>query len=420
MALSLLLISFQKPLTLIMGFVFLIATLIISGADCYLVLRKPYLVIKHLLPPVWGVGIWGSYATSISNQTQRKLNLEFSEDSSERLLKKIPCTRLVINPRDSVEVTVQFLAKVRGDLPLGASYYRHFSPLGFWLLTARVTTKEVLKVYPNISDYIAFDPFQHRRRIFQLGEQKLNLMGEGTDFDSLRAYQPGDDYKKINFKATARIGKPTVSVFRAEQNRDVLVALDCGRQMFADIDGMPRFDRFLDAIVQLSYACQLQNDRLGLVAFDNSIRIYIPPRKRVSILKELYFLAPSHVESDFFQLFQFIRAHQRKRLLIIVFSEISDSLAGTVAISILNRLAQKSQVILVMIDDPEILALAGTAVESEERFFDNVASLLYLKQKADLCGRLSRAGIDVVRTYSEKLNVELVNRYLRQKALRRL
>jgi len=413
-------ILFQTPLTIVVGLIFLIGTLGISGVDCYLVLRGPYLVIKHLLPPVWGVGVWGWYTTSISNPSGRKLNLEFTEDSTENLLKKIPRGRLLLSPKGSVEVAVQFLARVRGDLPLGASYYRHLSPLGFWLLTARVATNEVLKIYPNISDYIAFDPFQHRRRIFQLGEQKLNLMGEGTDFDSLRAYQPGDDYKKINFKATARIGKPTVSVFRAEQNRDVLVALDCGRQMFASIDGRPRFDRFLDAIVQLSYACQLQNDRLGLIAFDNGIRLYMPPQKRVSILKELYFLSPSHVESDFSELYKFISAHQRKRSLIIVFSEISDSIAGALAISALKRLAQKSQVILAMIDDPQILALAGSAVESEELFFDNVASFLYLKQKADLCSRLSRAGVDVVRTYSEKLNMELVNRYLRQKALRRL
>ncbi len=389
-------------------------------ADLFLAMNGRAPIVRRIPPSVWPVYVSGIYRVQIKNCLRRALAVEYAEDSSSDLTKDLPEGKLFLGAGEEKHFQVEFEARVRGDLPLGPAYLRYLSPLRLWIVSVVENFGESLRIYPNIKDYVAFDPFQHRRRLFQMGEKRIRMQGEGTDFDSLREYLPGDDYKKLNWKATARLNRPVISVFRAEQNKEILILLDCGRQMFVEIAGRPRFEHYLDAAVRLSYAASLERDRVGLVAFANDILHYIPPRRKSEVLYDIYKLQPARVETDYLQLVTYLSGIHPRRSLVLLMTEITDSISGGNAMLAVGELAKHHQVTVVILDDPKIHALSNSVPQDEDAFLDHISALEYLRTKHLLTRELARTGVDVVRTYGEELSLELVNHYLRYKALNRL
>lgn len=394
--------------------------LLLASIDLYLSWKEPLPEVSRQLPRVWPIGLLGKYLIVISNPLRRVLNIVISEDSSANLQKTLSHERHRIPAHGARVVAVRFLASVRGNLHLGPVYLRYPSILHLWLLSMAVDWGDFLRIYPDVRDYIGFEPFEHRKLAYQLGQRKMKLQGEGTEFDSLREYQPGDDYKAFNWKATARLGKPVVTVSRVEQDREIIILLDSGRNMFTDISGRSRFDRYLDAVVQINYAAQLENDRVGLLVFDEKVRLYMPPAKRTNLLAQIYHLQPVHLEADFENMFAFFTSQHPKRSFLFVLTDITDSVSGEKASAVLKKLSERNQVILAILDDPKILSITREIPKDEEEFFQQVGALSYLKRRHRLCAELSKMGVDVVRTSGERLSLELVNRYLRYKALLRL
>ncbi len=386
--------------------------------DLLLALFEEVPLISRKLPPLWVVGVKGNYEVLLFNPLRRPLLIEFAEDTLDYMKKLYSVGRIKLQSQAEVTISVNFIAFARGNLGLGSIYLRYPTRLSFWYKSVKLESTDSIRIYPYIRDYIVFDPFQHRRRQFQIGQKKVLIQGEGADFDRLRLYQPGDDYKKINWKATARLYRPVVSVFSAEQNKEIMVLLDRGRHMHADISGRTRFDRFLDAVVQLAYAVQIENDRLGFLLFDDDVRKFFPPRKNRNILSELYDIQPVHIEPDYIRMVRFLNKHFRRRSLILLFTEVGDSLTGERLILALTELVKYGQVTLILLDNPKVLKLSSTPPVDEASFYTHTAALSNLKSKRLLCERIRRMGVDVVRAYSETLNLELVNKYLGYKIAR--
>ena len=92
--------------------------------------------------------------------------------------------------------------------------------------------------------------------------------GPGTEFDQLREYVPDDEYRRIDWAATARAGRPIVRTFRAEQNQRVVCLLDNGRVMAGRVANVPRVEHAMDAVLTLARVSTGLGDKCGLVTFD--------------------------------------------------------------------------------------------------------------------------------------------------------
>jgi len=372
--------------------------------------------VSREAPNIWAVDLAGEYTIIIRNRLARRLSGTVDEHSYSHFQKRFKTQAFSLARGGEARLSVSFTPAVRGEIGLGPSFLRYTSRLGLWFIARRYDARETVRVFPHISDYLSLNPFLHRQRTYRRGQHAIRMLGEGTDFDTLRDYQPGDDYGKMNWKATARTGRPIVCQYRAERDREVIVALDGGRLMFAGIHGKSRFDRCLDAVAQFSYALRLEGDRLGLVLFDREIRFYSKPTRRPDVLADLYPFYPRHTESDFVALHSFIARRHAKRSLLFVFTEISDSISGRRAIHALASLAKKHQVVIIMMDDPLLYAAAVKPLATEKDLYRHASALLYLKERKRLCERLRRSGAEVVRTFAEKLNAEVINKYSELKA----
>lgn len=354
------------------------------------------------------------------NRSNLALRFQVHEDSYPLVRKELQPGWHYCRRRDSVSLPLSITFSERGEQQLGGAGLRVIAGLGFWVLQYRFNWDSVARVYPLIEELTKGDLFAHRRRLWGIGQHQSRKFGRGTEFDRLRDYTPDDEFRTINWKATARAGKPVVNQFQVEQCRDLMLLIDCGRLMHTEIGGRPRLDRYLDAAIHLAYVALSQKDRVGLIAFDQSIRGFVKPGRRPRQLDDLinamFDLKPRFVESDYAMAVTTLKAHQPKRGLVVLFTDLVDSVSSRRAVANLARLARTHLPVVVILDDPQIAKLADRPPQEPMDAYVRAAAEQFIAEKKHTLGYLRKGGCMIVNVTAEKVNTSVVDKYLQVKA----
>jgi len=354
------------------------------------------------------------------NEARIPVRFRVFEDSFPHMAKDVEPRWRRLGARDSARLPLSITINRRGEQPLGGSGLRILAGLGLWVLQYRYDWEDTARVYPLIEELTKGDLFAHRRRLWGLGQHQSRKFGRGTEFDSLREYTPDDEYRTVNWKATAHAGRPIVNQYQVEQSRDLLLMVDCGRLMHTLIGGRPRLDRYLDAAVHLAYLALSQKDRVGLIAFDNDVRRYVAPSRRPSQLDNLidsvFDLEARFTESDYSRAVTTLKSKNPKRGLVVLFTDLVDSISSRLAVANLSRLARTHLPVVVILDDPAIPALAEAPAQSVEDAFVKGSAEQFITEKQHTLSLLKTRGCLIINVSAERLNTAVVNQYLEVKA----
>ncbi len=190
----------------------------------------------------------------------------------------------------------------------------------------------VLRVYPPFRSRDEAELRINRARILEVGLRSAQGRGGGTEFDQLREYSVDDEFRRIDWAATARTGRAIVRTYRAERNQTVVSLLDNGRVMAGLVDGVPRVEHAMDAVMMLTAVATRLGDRAGLVAFDRSVRAIVPPgqtRTHLGLVTEaMYELEPELSESDYRGAFTQTLARFRRRTMLVIFTDLVEQAVG--------------------------------------------------------------------------------------------
>src|SRR5207249_254991 len=140
---------------------------------------------------------------------------------------------------------------------------RYGSVLGFWEFRKIVPADAVTRVYPNLVALNRYLLLARANRLEALGVRKVRLRGGNWEFESLRDYAFGDDTRLIDWKATARRRKVIVRNQEAERNQTVLLLVDSGRLMNAEVDGVSKLDHAVNTALILGHVALARGDRVG-------------------------------------------------------------------------------------------------------------------------------------------------------------
>lgn len=378
-----------------------------------LVLRRDYPVNTTVARPRKG---WHY----VENNSRIGISTRVYEDSLPLVDMQAASEWKSLPPRSHARLPLSISIQRRGEVPLGGASLRVLAGIGLWILQYRFEPGTVCRVYPLIEELVRGDLFAHRRRLYGLGQHQSRKFGRGTEFDQLREYAPDDEFRTINWKATARAGKPVVNQFQVEQSRDLMLLIDTGRLMHVQIGERPRLDRYLDAAVHLAYLALNQRDRVGLIAFDAEVRRYVAPGHRPRQLDDLidsvFDLEPRFVESDYGRAVTTLKQRQPKRGLAVLFTDLIDSVSSKAAVTQLSRLARTHLPVICILDDPQVPALAQEAAVSLDDAYNKAAAEKFISEKRRTLQMLRTRGCLIVNVAAEKLNAALVNQYLEVKA----
>ena len=200
-----------------------------------------------------------------------------------------------------------------------------------------------------------------RGRFRDQGATARGPLGLGTEFELIRDYQPDDDIRQVNWRATARLGRPMSNQYRLEQDRDLLLLIDAGRLSSAPLGehGMTILDAELDAAAALAFVADELGDRCGAVAFDDEVRAALPPRRQGGgdVVRALFDLEPRLLDSDYELAFR--RAEGSKRALVVVLCDLLEEAAARSLVRAVPVLTRRHAVMVGSPSDPALEALAA-------------------------------------------------------------
>lgn len=320
----------------------------------------------------------------------------------------------------SAKLSYHYRPESRGDVTFPCVYLRVRGRWGFIIrrLTVPLVTK--CQVYPNLIQTRRWDLLARKGALFAAGFKPIGRFGRGTEFSQLRQYLPDDEFRSIDWKASARKGKLVVREYEVERSQPLALFIDCGRQMIGRIDEHTRLDYAINAALMLAYVAILKGDQVGLVAFGAKIQSYIAPRRGASqlnrIIEALYDVQPSEVESDYAGAIRKFLVTWRRRSLIVLFSDVVDPSASSVLLGHLPSLHPRHLPLAVLMKDPELTAIERQVPSTVSSLYEKAVACEIATSRELAARQLRQAGCLVVDVAPKDLTVAVVNEYLKLKA----
>ncbi|MBI5302177.1 MAG: DUF58 domain-containing protein [Chloroflexi bacterium] len=329
-----------------------------------------------------------------------------------------------LRPRETVEFRYHVRPPRRGDYRFGDTNLRWRGVLGMIVRQARYATGAPVKVYPNLLDIRKYQVLARRHHLTEMGLRQTRVLGRGAEFERLREYQPDDEFRRIDWKATARRSKPISREFETERSQTILALLDVGRMMRAPVENLAKLDYAVNAVLMLSYVAGLRGDKVGLIAFADEVTHFLTPRSGKGqfyrMLATLYGVESQPVESDYARAFAFLGAKHKKRSLVVVFTDLSSGLAVDTIVAQMASLRPRHLPLLVAISDPSVHDLARQRPRDSQSVYERVVAEQLLDERALLLESLRHRGVLTLDVPANQLTIAVVNRYLESKAVGRI
>lgn len=246
--------------------------------------------------------------------------------------------------------------------------------------------------------------------------QRSRQHGTGTEFESLYPYRLGDDPRRIDWRATARQRSLVVRRFQVERHRDVMIIVDCGRLMGAEVGQGSKLDCAVDAGLNLARVVLQSGDRCGIAAYDRRVRGFLPPIAGSTALRSLvncvYALQTEWQESDFTPMLAELRSRQAKRTFLIVLSDLSDAETSRRMCASLVQLQRQHLVLFAALRTPLLDEIVAEPIQKPPDVARKAVVFRLLRDRRRALHALSRGGVHVVDVEPAQLTVPLINQFI--------
>ena len=253
----------------------------------------------------------------------------------------------------------------------------------------------------------------------EMGIKKLRRVGNNTEFEQIKDYVPGDDYRMMNWKASARTHQLKVNVYRDERSQQIFSVIDKGRVMQQSFHGMTLLDYSINAALVLSYVAMHRDDKAGLITFTDKMDTFVAPSRRTGqmqrLLDALYRQETDFGETDFSNLCINVREQVSKRSLCVVYTNFSGMTALNRQLPYLKLLSRWHRVLVVFFEDSELNEYIQSTKHSIEEYYQHVIAEKFVYEKRLIVSTLRQHGIYSLLTTPENLSVDIINKYLEMK-----
>lgn len=249
-----------------------------------------------------------------------------------------------------------------------------------------------------------------------MGIKKIRKVGNHTEFEQIKDYVSGDDFRLINWRATARTSRLMVNVYQDERSQQVFNIIDKGRVMQQAFRGMTYLDYAINASLVLSYIAMRKEDKAGVVTFSDHFEDFVPASRRTghmqNILEMLYRQQTRFAESDYSALVAEVNQHITKRSLLILYTNFANRISMERQLPYLLQLNRRHRLLVVFFEDHEVKDYLATRSDSDEECYRHVVAEQFAYEQRLIVSSLKQRGILALLTTPEALSVDVLNKYL--------
>jgi len=352
-------------------------------------------------PPAFSVGRAMPVTYRWRHRLTHTLTLRVREEFPDPLIPVPgPERGVTIPPGQAIQEEVVLMPARRGKAGGGLLTLRVLGPWGLAWRQGRLELPWQATVYPNLvgASLRAFATQAQRRR--EAGFRSVRRIGEGRMFESLKEWVPGEDPRTIDWKATARRGKVMARHYEDERRQLVLLVLDAGRLLTAEVDGRPRLEAVIEAALHLAYSAVEHDDNIGLLVFADQIQQFVPPargrRALRAVLDALAGVEGRLVEPNYPAAFAYLAARSRKRALTVFFTDVIDRTASEALVTQVGSLRPRPLPLAVTLRDPSLERLATRRPATVEAAFERAAAEELLLAREEALSDMRRRGVLVL------------------------
>lgn len=280
--------------------------------------------------------------------------------------------------------------------------------------------KMSVPVYPSIIQMKNFELKAFDRVSFQSGIKKMRRLGHSYEFEQIKNYVRGDDFRSINWKASSRRATLMVNQYQDERAQQVYSIIDKSRAMRMPFNGLSLMDYAINTSLVMSNIALQKHDRAGLLTFSDTIGTTIKadrkPNQLNKIMVALYKEKERNLEANYELLYHSARKLIKGRSLLMLYTNFESMYALERVLPILRRINNLHLVVVVFFENTEIKDFVKTSVKNVEEIYHQTIAQKFLYEKVQMVQKLKQYGIQAILTKPEDLSVNTINKYLELKS----
>jgi len=403
------------------GKLFVVLLLLISAFDCRLLWKKKEAVYAtRICSPRFSNGDENTVRIEVENRYMYPVYIEVIDEIPNVFQRRDILFSLDLKSGDHKEIVYRLRPVKRGEYQFG--HIRLFVTTQLGLIVRRYTCGQQadVKVYPSYLMLHQYELMAISNNLTELGIKRIRRIGHHTEFEHIKEYVKGDDYRTINWKASARRHQLMVNTYQDERSQQVYNIIDKGRIMQSAFREMTLLDYSINASLVLSYVTIHKEDKAGLITFAENFETFVPASKQAgqmqTILESLYRQQTTFGESDYSSLYVHIRKHINKRSLLIIYTNFDNVVGMERQLNYLQQLARQHVVLAVFFENAELKEFAVRRPRVSEDYFQQVIAEKFIYEKRYVTTFLRQHGVYSLLTTPDKLSVDVINKYLEMKA----
>lgn len=400
----------------LLGWAGVLAMVLLFGLDALRAKRRAAPRITPDFNPRLSLGQRSHWTLLLEQRSQERMQLLLAADIPSSLAGPAAddSRALQIAPRGGTRVRFNLHARQRGKFQINKLHLRILGPLGLCWRELQVQVESELRVYPGLRESKRQRLLAWNRHLRNPGPRRVNQRGDSGSFESLREYVRGDDPRRIDWKSTARQNHMMVRRYEAERSQNIILCIDCGRQMTERIGGDERLDRALASALVLTDVARNFKDNLGLFIFSDRIQTMLPPARHSPerIARLLSDAQSSSVEPDYPRALLTLSHMVNRRSLMIFFSDVIDSEVSAPIAAHLKQLSRRHLPLFVALQNPELVSAASAPVKDDADAYHRAAAAELMQARNKTLQSMRSSGIAVLDVDPGIAIESVVNEYI--------
>jgi len=414
-------VGFIQPLFLSIAKIITLVIILLSLVDILLLYRiKKGITAERIMANKLSNGDENEIFISIYNSYPFSIGLEIIDEIPIQFQVRDILFHIKINSGKDKTITYTLRPTKRGEYEFGAVNLYVITTLGLVSRRYRFSQNKKVPVYPSFIQMRKYSLLAISNRLVMNGIKKIRKIGQNQEFDQIKLYIPGDDYRTINWKATARKGELMVNQYQDEKSQQVYSIIDKGRVMKMPFEGMSLLDYSINASLVISNIAISKDDKAGLMTFTNYIHNTLVASKNNGQMRKiaevLYNQKTAYEESDFEILYTNIKRKITQRSLLLLYTNFESISSLQNQLPYLRKIASQHLLVVIFFENTEIKKMVNESAKSTEEIYLKAIAEKFILEKKLIVKELQKVGIQAILTSPQQLTVSTINKYLELKA----
>jgi len=399
-------------------FVMALALILLDG---FLVFnRNVVLAVERKLPKIFNLGDVNKAELYLENDSRIQLNITVVDELPFQFQLRDFAQRLSLKPGQREVISYELRPVERGAYEFGNTNAFLTSVIG--LLERRYVVEHPMEVpvYPSILQMKQYELEAFNKVTHHKGIKKIRRIGHSYEFEQIKEYVRGDDYRSINWKASSRQGALMVNQYEDERAQQIYCIIDKSRAMRLPFEGLSLMDYAINTSLAISNIALKKSDRAGLITFSDKLGATVKadskPTQLNKILQSLYKEEERPLEANYELLYYAARKLISGRSMFLLFTNFESMFALDRVLPILRRINNFHLLVVVFFDNTEVRDFVEEKAETLEGIYHETVARKFLAEKAQMVQRLQQYGIQSVLTRPEELSLNTINKYLELKS----